>query len=212
MTKNIIIIDYGVGNLYSVQRAVEKVSNLNICISNKKEDLENADKIILPGVGAFEDGINGLHVSGLVDTLKAASHSGKPILGICLGMQLLATLSQEFGEHKGLNLIPGIVMTIPNIAIDDQRMKIPFVGWASLQVENQQSTNSFAKSLNSQSMYFVHSYQVIPDDPNDLLATYSYGGHKITAAIKRKNITGVQFHPEKSGEVGLKLLELFLKS
>jgi glutamine amidotransferase len=212
MKDKVTIVDYGVGNLYSVQRAVEESGGSNICVSNRLEDIANADKIILPGVGAFADGMAGLRECGLIDGLKAAASDGKPILGICLGMQLLATISEEFGENNGLNLIPGVVKKIDIIDIEGGRLKVPFINWASLIIKNEGAENYCFRDIQSQSVYLVHSYQVIPDDPQDLIASYIYGGHKITAGIKRNNVTGVQFHPEKSGEVGLKFLKNFLLS
>lgn len=205
-----IIVDYGLGNLFSVQRAVEAVGDFTISVSNKRVEIVNADRIILPGVGAFADGMRGLQQYGLIDELTYSAKSGIPILGICLGMQLLTTSSEEFGNHVGLNLIPGSVKKIPNYSDEGERLKVPFISWAPLQIEEDASNGLFS-GVKSECVYLVHSYQVIPDVQDQIQASYLYGGHKITAAIRCGKIYGVQFHPEKSGRVGLKILKNFLE-
>lgn len=211
MAKRIIIIDYGIGNIYSVKRAVEVSGNVDIRVSGKPEDIADADKIILPGVGAFEDGMNGLRERGLVPCLIAAALAGKPILGICLGMQLLATSSEEFGQHSGLGLIPGDVKAIPRTDVEGDTLKVPFIGWASL-ILNPQHPNgeSILDGASGKSVYLVHSFQLQPSNPEHRLASYSVGGRMITAAVRHGNVTGVQFHPEKSGTVGLQIIKEFI--
>ncbi|MDH4395558.1 MAG: imidazole glycerol phosphate synthase subunit HisH [Limnobacter sp.] len=214
MTKTIVIIDYGVGNLYSVRRAVEVCGGEDIRVSDKPQDLADADKIILPGVGAFEDGMKGMRERGLIEPIVEAAHSGKSILGICLGMQLLASSSEEFGFHEGLDLIPGEVVSIPNRTVDDRILKVPFIGWAEIEAYN---TKAYEMSLLGPheargAVYLVHSLHVRTATPEHLLASYCLGGHRITAAIQRDNITGLQFHPEKSGQVGLAIMRNFLVS
>ena len=211
MSNRITIIDYGIGNLYSVRRAVEVSGGKDICITDQVREIKDADKSILPGVGAFEDGIKGLSEKGLVEPIIEAVRSGKPVLGICLGMQLLASFSEEFGFHKGLGLIPGMVRAIPNQDVNGETLKVPFICWAPLLISNIESANhSCLANSAGKAVYLVHSYHVIPEDPAHLLATYEFGGRKITAAIKSENITGVQFHPEKSGEVGLSIMKSFI--
>lgn len=211
MAHRITIIDYGLGNLYSVRRAVEVSGGEDIHISDQARDIRGADKIILPGVGAFEDGMRGLRERGLIEPLIEAVRSGTPVLGICLGMQLLASSSEEFGFHRGLGLIPGTVKAIPNKGINGESLKVPFICWAPLVISNLESArHSCLANSDGKAVYLVHSYHAIPEDPSHLLATYDFGGRQITAAIRSNNITGVQFHPEKSGSVGLSIIKAFI--
>lgn len=208
----IMVIDYGVGNLYSVQRAVEVNGGEDILISSDPADLARADRVILPGVGAFQDGMQGLQERGLVDPLLAYARSGKPLLGICLGMQMLATASDEFGHHPGLDLIPGKVQAIPRTAVNGDAVKVPFIGWAQLAYANPQvQVGNCLTGLGERAVYLVHSYHVVPREPHHLLASYGFAGHRITAAIRKDNITGLQFHPEKSGEAGMAIMREFLQ-
>ena len=211
MNKQITIVDYGVGNLYSVRRAVEVSGTKNIKVSDQARDLEEADKIILPGVGAFNDGMSGLRARGLIEPLINAANCGKPILGICLGMQLLANSSEEFGLHQGLSLIPGKVKVLFKRDTQDNPLKVPFVGWSVLNINNQFKGHNYLLSTNiDQSVYLTHSYHFVPDDPISTMATYSFGDKEITAIVQRENITGMQFHPEKSGPFGLHLIKKFI--
>ena len=211
--EKIVVVDYGLGNLFSVQRALEHCGASNVCISSSVDDIITADRLILPGVGAFEDGTRGLNKLGLIEPIKSQAIDKKPMLGICLGMQLLATTSQEFGLHAGLNLIPGKVLPILAENSLGARRKVPFIGWAKLTTsENNFSEDIVSDELSkSQSVYFVHSYYFSPDNVEHLVATYDYQSEKITAAVRSGNIYGFQFHPEKSGEVGLGLLRAFLQ-
>lgn len=211
--EKIVVVDYGLGNLFSVQRALEQCGAANVCISSAIDDVIDADRLILPGVGAFEDGIRGLDKLGLIEPIKCHALNKKPLLGICLGMQLLATTSEEFGSYLGLNLIPGRVVPIPIEFCGEKKRKVPFIGWAKLSTLGQGETeDSIVKELSkNQSVYLVHSYFYSPDDSENIVATYDYLGAKITAVIQSNNIYGFQFHPEKSGEVGLGLLDAFLK-
>lgn len=212
MTSKVGIVDYGIGNLYSVQRALEVCGAKNIFISGSPAEILTADRLILPGVGAFSDGMRGLKERGLDKALCQFENSGRPLLGICLGMQLFATLSNEFGVHDGLNFISGKVIEIPSRDLDGGMLKSPYIGWSVLKLNALNRGSSLLASLTpEQSVYLVHSFQVIPDDLSHILATYDYGGHEITAAIKKNNITGLQFHPEKSGHVGISILENFIK-
>jgi glutamine amidotransferase len=210
--KKVVIIDYGAGNLYSVQRALEVCGATDIIISNAPSDIIKADRIVLPGVGAFSDGIRGLSDAGLDDAIREFVNTGRPLLGICLGMQLLATVSEEFGENYGLNLIPGIVTKIPYTDVYGNHLKIPLIGWRNIYIpQNATWSNSLLKSFTGKrSVFFVHSFHFIPNNKSELLAVYERGGRCITAAISKDNIYGLQFHPEKSGGAGLEILAEYL--
>jgi len=214
MAKRIVVVDYGVGNLYSVQRALEVSGAEEIVLSSDARVISNGDGLVLPGVGAFADGMRGLGERGLLEPMKAYAQSGRPLMGICLGMQMLATSSEEFGHHEGLGLIPGEVVAIPKTSTYDYPIKVPFIGWTAITLEHVKAgADSVLRShATSAAVYLVHSFHVRPDQPEHLLATYCFGGHHITAAIRRENITGLQFHPEKSGRVGLEIMKCFLDS
>lgn len=210
--EKVVVVDYGLGNLFSVKRALEHCGATNVQISSTVDDINTADKLILPGVGAYQNGMHGLIERGLVEPIRNYANSNKPILGICLGMQLLATCSEEFGNHAGLNLIPGKIIRIPNVTKGLKNRKIPFIGWASLKIKKREiddKTNAF--DLNGHSFYLVHSYYYVPEDDENIVATYDYQGEEITAAVTYKNIYGFQFHPEKSGNAGLNLLKSFVR-
>lgn len=210
--EKIVVVDYGVGNLYSVVRALEFCGATNVCVSALAEDIISADKVVLPGVGAFGDGMRGLTERGLIKSLVEYAAEGKPLLGICLGMQMLASSSDEFGFHQGLALISGKVQKISNQDCAGVLRKTPFIGWASLsRSEGCSWDKTILRSVDvGDSIYLVHSFYLVPDDPSDLLAAYSYGDDLITAAVQRGNVIGLQFHPEKSGQVGLRILREFI--
>ncbi len=199
----IAIIDYGVGNLFSLESSfgyIGKEAELTSDVSK----IKSADRIILPGVGAFADAARKLRESGLADVVCEEAHSGKPLLGICLGMQMLFERSYEYGEHDGLGLIGGSVKPMKDIIPVD--MKIPQIGWNSLKFHGEK--NELFKYINEGDfVYFVHSYYGADCD-SSLIASTDYGA-RITAAVASGNIYGTQFHPEKSGEVGLNILRAF---
>ncbi len=214
MSKRIAIIDYGAGNLYSVRRALEVSGAEEVVLSSDPLTISQADGLVLPGVGAFADGMRGLKDRRLIEPIIDYSHTGRPLLGICLGMQMLASVSEEFGCYRGLDLIPGEVVSIPSRSTDDQVLKVPFIGWSAISPSR---ANAYDGSVlqahrSGGSVYLVHSFQVQPSNPEHLLATYCFGGHSITAAIRCRNVTGLQFHPERSGQVGLQIMEKFIKS
>jgi len=211
MNNRVTIIDYGLGNIYSVKRALEVSGAMNVTICERGEDLVQSEKIILPGVGAFGDGMNGLRERGLLEPLKKAAREGKPILGICLGMQLLASTGEEFGVHEGLSLIPGSVQAIPKLSVDGRQLKVPYIGWSKLTLgQSQPADHNCLVEARQKAVYLVHSFQFLTSKPEHLLACYEYGGHQITAAVRNDNVFGVQFHPEKSGLVGLNILKNFI--
>lgn len=198
----IAIIDYGVGNLFSLKSSLKKigVESVVTCDTNT---IKNSQSLILPGVGAFGDAADKLKQSGLFNLVYDLAQNGKPILGICLGMQMLFTKSYEYGEHSGLDLIPGEVRPLEEVV---GNRKIPHMGWNSLQFLNGKS--KLYKYINEGDyVYFVHSYYGVCDKKY-ISAVCDYGA-EITASVERDNIYGTQFHPEKSGGVGLKILQAF---
>ena len=206
----IFVVDYGRGNLCSLGQALRKLGTEPV-ISDDPTALARADRIIFPGVGAFGDAMAGLRQRGLIEPLRAAARSGTPILGICVGCQLMLTRGEEFGLHDGLDLIPGTVARLPDSQTDDpDGVRIPNVGWRPLDVRKDAP---MVGSLRPDDwMYFVHSYAPMVDDENNIAATIHINGTDIPVAIARDNIVGVQFHPEKSGPAGLRLLARFLKA
>ena len=213
MSGSIHVVDYGVGNLYSVARAIEKVGGV-AHLTADPDVIAGADRLVLPGVGAFRDGMEGLRRAGVIDAIAHFAASGRPLLGICLGMQMLAAESGEYGRHSGLGIIPGRVEAIAPVDAYGVRRKVPFVGWAELHSVREDGFVGTLLSdiVDGDAIYLVHSYQFLPDKPADLLATYHYNGEPISAVVVRDNIIGCQFHPEKSARVGLRLIERFLNS
>lgn len=193
------IIDYGMGNLQSVSNALKYIG-VEHFTSSDKEVLKNADKLILPGVGAFKDAIERLREKGLDQLLMDMKAEGKPVLGICLGMQLLFDTSTEFGSHAGLGLIKGKV-----VKLDVQNLKIPHMGWNALHILKKAPL--FMGLPEEAYVYFVHSYHLETEE--DVVSATTYYGKDIQIAAQQGNIYGLQFHPEKSGDVGLKILENF---
>lgn len=196
----IAIIDYGMGNLHSVSKAVERLGYEAVVTADAQTILD-ADGAILPGVGAFGDAMQNLRNTGLDEVAKFYAASGKPMLGICLGMQLLFSESTEYGQNKGLNLLPGQVIRFSG------DFKIPHMGWNKLSF--QQKDSLLFQGLEEGHVYFVHSFHAKPELQSDLLATTDYYG-PVTAIVGRGNVFGMQFHPEKSGELGMALLGNFL--
>ena len=197
------IIDYGVGNLFSLSRSFEAIGETCVVTGNK-EVIEKADRLLLPGVGAFGDAAKMLEESGLWDTVCGQAKSGKPLMGVCLGMQLLFDRGFEYGEHKGLGLIPGEVRPIAEVIPED--LKIPQIGWNALDFTGNDAP-IFKYIKNGDYVYFVHSYYAANCEENTI-ATTEYGA-PLTAAVARGNVFGCQFHPEKSGTVGLNILKAF---
>lgn len=198
----IAVIDYGIGNLGSVKNALDYLGLDNIITSDKNVIL-NADKVILPGVGAFEDAINTFRERGFEEILNEFIKSGKPVLGICVGMQMLFEYSNEFGRHKGLGIMKGEIIKFEESK--DNSYKIPQMGWNQIEVV---ADNPLLKGLNGKDVYFVHSYHLTGNKDN-VIAYTTYAGVRYGSAVRKDNVYACQFHPEKSGEVGLQILRNF---
>ena len=195
------IVDFGGGNLFSLQEALRRIDR-NFRIVTQPRDIEGLDLAILPGVGAFGVAMARLSEMGLTEVIRDFAAEGQRVLGICLGMQMLVDQSQEFGNHKGLGLIPGQVRLIPQ-SPDAAAIRVPNIGWRQLQGSDRDA----ATFGDGQYAYFVHSYYVDVEDEFDLKAWIPVNGCKVAAIIRRDNVSGFQFHPEKSGEAGIRLLE-----
>lgn len=199
----IAIVDYGVGNLFSLKSSLEAVG-ADVTVTGEAQILRQAERIVLPGVGAFGDAAKKLRDSGLAEVICHEANRGKPLLGICLGMQMLLDVSYEYGEHKGLGLIHGAIRPIADVI--PAGCKIPHIGWNALQFPEQKHP-VFRDVQNGEHVYFVHSFHGT-DCADHVAATTEYGGI-LTAAVARDNVVGCQFHPEKSGDVGLRILKAF---
>lgn len=206
---SLAIIDYGLGNLFSIKKALE-YAGAKPLITDNPEEIKSADGLILPGVGAFSDGMKGLKKRNLIEPIKSFVAEGKPLFGICLGMQLLMAESEEFGRHKGLDLIKGRVIRLQEPK-SKEGCKIPHIGWnkiqkpkSSLKIEKSWQATPLENIEDKDDFYFVHSYMIVPDDPSDITAVTEYGDNIFCSMISKGNIFGCQFHPEKSGEAGLK--------
>lgn len=208
----VVIINYGLSNLLSVQRAFEHCGT-EVLVSGDPEDILAADKIVLPGVGAFKDGMHGLIQLGLDKAIQEKAKSGTPILGICLGMQMLFDESEENGCHKGLGLIPGRVIKIPALSVTEEKQNVPHIGWNVLLPGDDGIDFNHALMSGLQSneeVYFVHSYEAKPEQQEDLIANTVYGGRRVCAIAGKGNVFGCQFHPEKSGKVGLRIINNYI--
>ena len=200
----IAIIDYGVGNLFSLKSSLKEIGAEAVVTSDEKVIAE-ADRIILPGVGAFEDAARKLRESGMADVVRREAAAGKPMMGICLGMQLMFDVGYEYGVHEGLGLIRGSVRPIADVIPEDY--KIPHIGWNLLRFKKESPLFKYIKE--GDYVYFVHSYYAAECDESTIAVT-EYGA-ELTAAVANGNVYGCQFHPEKSGDVGMKILKAFME-
>ena len=209
----VTIVDYGLSNLLSVQHAFAHFGAETL-VTSRPEDVLVAEKLVLPGVGAFKDGMDGLAKLGLIEPICQKAAAGTPLLGICLGMQMLFDASEEFGLHKGLGLIPGRVVKIPDTDTAGNPQRVPHISWDPLYPGGGRTDfagTPLAAVKPGEECYFIHSYEAVPTDDADRLADTLYGGRQICAAAFHGSVLGCQFHPEKSGKVGLKIIEEFLK-
>ncbi len=204
--KKVVIIDFQLGNMFSVMHACEKLK-LSAVISSSKEDILRADAMILPGVGAFQDAMENLKELDLIEPIKGGVKSGKPLFGICLGMQVLFEESEEFGINKGIGLIEGAIKRFPN-EINGNRLKVPQIGWNKVLMPSNGSNwmdSPLAVLKNGDYQYFVHSYYASPKKEEVKLSITNYDGFEYCSSIKKNNIFATQFHPEKSGEYGINI-------
>lgn len=210
----ITVIDYGVGNLLSVTRGIEKCG-AEVNLTNSASEISQAERLILPGVGAFKDGMNGLKEKCLIEPIESFVKKGRPFLGICLGMQMILDKSEEFGIYDGLGFISGSVIPIPRTSKDGYPHKIPHIGWNNLEPcykESDWQGTVLEKVKPGESVYFVHSFYAKPTKDEHVLAQCDYNGRSLSAVVFFENIYGCQFHPEKSGPVGLRILDSFCNS
>ncbi|MFA6393934.1 MAG: imidazole glycerol phosphate synthase subunit HisH [Patescibacteria group bacterium] len=204
----IAIVDYGVGNLYSLLRAF-KFFGAEAVVFEEADGLDSCSGVVLPGVGSFPAGMRGLESRGLDKKIKEIAAADKPLLGICLGAQLMLSEGREFGVHKGLDIIKGRVARFPDL---EENEKVPQIGWNTIRC---QAPGDWSKTIldsfnEKDQVYFVHSYILEPELKENVLALSDYGGHAFCSAIRNGNIFGCQFHPEKSGRAGLKIIENFI--
>lgn len=213
MASKVVVVDYGIGNLLSVSRALA-YCGAEVTVTDDQDLVSRADRLVVPGVGAFGDCMAGLRSRDLIEPIKIAALSGRPFLGICVGMQMMLDGSDEFGSHAGLGLIPGRVESIPSGKMDGGSRKIPHIGWNQLQKTTSKDDwqGSILDGIDEGSYaYFVHSFSAKPTDSRHCLAVSDYDGQKVTAAITEGAMIGCQFHPEKSGPVGLEIVANFMR-
>jgi glutamine amidotransferase len=212
----VCVVDYGIGNVFSVCNAVEK-AGADVTLTRDPKTLLAADRLILPGVGAFKRAMEALTDLGLADVLSRYRETERPFLGICIGMQVMMDLSEEFGSHKGLGYVPGRAQRIDTGA--DQDMRVPHIAWASLDAPAGQDAGALWADTplrvftpGQESVYFVHSFHCQPDNREDIIAVAHYEGQSLTAAVRHGNTFGVQFHPERSGKVGQTFIKSFVSA
>lgn len=211
----ITLLDYGMCNMLNVVRAFEHVG-AKLTVTDDPLEAQRADRLVVPGVGAFSDSMLEIHRRGHSDAIREFVATGRPLFGICVGMQILFEGSEEFGHTEGLGLLPGWVRSVPAFTTQGTQQRLPHIGWDHLlpPIETDRSWEGtilqpFAET--NPAVYFVHSFGAVPNDPSIRLADCEYGGHRICAAVTRDNIVATQFHPERSGEVGLKALRQFIE-
>lgn len=210
MSANVTVVDYGSGNLFSVSRALEQVG-ARVELTGDTDRVAAAERLVLPGVGAFSAAMKALTDRGLADAVRRFVETGRPFLGICVGMQAMMDYGEEFGHHDGFGFVAGGVAVIPATGADGTPHPVPHIGWNGLVPPARGWDDTlFAAIAPGTAVYFVHSFAARPKEPENVLATCDYDGRAITAAIAKDNMVGCQFHPEKSGPAGLAILTRFL--
>jgi glutamine amidotransferase len=208
----ITLLDYGMCNMLNVARAFQHVG-ADLHITEDPAEVQKADRLVVPGVGAFQDSMAELTSRGFGDAIRRFVDTGRPMLGICVGMQVLFEGSDEFGEHAGLGILPGRVVAVPNRSVDGEPMRVPHIGWNHLVAPEtgRDWAGSLLEPLKGQgpAVYFVHSFAAQPVDASLRLADCVYGGHRLCAVVQQGAVMATQFHPERSGETGLKVLRHF---
>ena len=211
MAPKVTLVDYGIGNLLSVQRGFE-YWGIDVETTDDPKNIMKAERVVLPGVGSFRLGMSELLKRGLADVIRDIASAGVPLLAICLGMQLLFDEGEEHGLNSGLGIIPGRVSAISTTTDLGRKLRVPHIGWNSIYGSSEVSTwdDTVLQGLKSGSeVYFNHSFMVIPDEPKNIKAVCDYGSYSVTAVVHNGSTTGCQFHPEKSGEIGLMILKNF---
>lgn len=215
MSHKVTILDYGMCNLLNVARAFEHCG-AEVTVTEDVALALSAERLVVPGVGAFKDSIREIESRGLDEAIKRFIETGRPFFGICVGMQMLFEASEEFGHHAGLGLLKGIVTSIPQLTVEGHAQRVPHIGWNHLvPAESGCGWNdSLLEEFDGMNpaVYFVHSYAAIPADPVVRLADAIYGRHRLCAAVQRDNVMATQFHPERSGEVGLNIIRGFMRT
>lgn len=212
MKKNVVIVDYGHGNLYSINQACIQVG-YNPIISSSQSEIANADTLILPGVGAFKVAMEELMNKNLIEPIFEFVQKGNYLMGVCLGMQLLFDSSDEFGNNKGLGLVQGTVERFPSV-INDKKIRVPHIGWNNIQKaskENNWNSTPLVNINEQDYLYFIHSYYAKPHNLNNILSISQYQEFEFCSSVQKDNVFGFQFHPEKSAEQGLSIYKNFLK-
>lgn len=213
MSNTVTILDYGMCNLLNVARAIQHVG-ADVLVTEDATVAAQANRLIVPGVGAFSDSVREVKNRGFDDLIRSFIDSGRPFLGICVGMQMLFEASEEFGVHDGLGILQGRVKPVPNASVEGELQRVPHIGWNPLvQPETGRSWEGTLLDHHAGQnppMYFVHSFAAVPANGSDRLADCVYGGHRICASVQRDNIMATQFHPERSGKIGLEVLRRFL--
>ena len=208
----VVIVDTGVGNLFSIARAVHTVGGSPV-ISADPRSLETADRVVIPGVGSYASTMSYFAECGMDGALRTYADTGRPLLGICLGMQLLVTEGHEEGRTCGLGVIVGEAVPMPSITSSGSPMRIPHIGWSRVTPLSEGRSSDWRGARGADiDLYFAHSYTVICPDSQVIAATFRYGGHELAAAVRVGSVLGVQFHPERSGPAGLRLLASFVQS
>ena len=210
MSLPVTVLDYGIGNLLNVVRAFEHCGAAVTVLREAPAALPAIDRLVLPGVGAFGDGMAELRRRGLDDLVRRFAATGRPFLGICVGLQMMFDASDEMGEHAGVGLLRGRVMAVPPTGVDGRSHRVPHIGWRALEPAAEWKGTVLADMQPRERVYFVHSFAAQPLDPGMRLADVDYDGVRICAAVHRDNLYGCQFHPERSAEAGLKVLKRFL--